>query len=327
MNLIKVNNISISKTVDFFIIKFLGEKRLSLKKVDQNNRKKYAYLEAWVSIISNLVLAIIMFIFGLMLNSISLLANATHTASDMLSSIIILIGFKLSGLPADKKHPFGHGRIEFISTALIAIILMIVGVEFGINAYHRFTANIEVKGDYVIAVIMFVSAFFKIWMSLFSLDLGNRINSSALIADSWHHKADGIAMFLVVIAIMASKFKYYRVDALFGFVISLLIIFTGINILKDSFSKLIGEIPDENLLKEIKDVALLVPGAISVHKIKIHNYGDFKEISLHVQIKNNLSLVKAHNLSEKVERLIESKTYCKALVHVEPIDSTYNDSL
>lgn len=317
----------ISKIVDFFIVKFLGEKRLSLNKIDKDNRKKYAYLEAWVSIISNLVLAIIMFIFGLMLNSISLLANAAHTFSDMFSSVIILIGFKLSSLPADKKHPFGHGRIEFISTALIAIILIVVGVEFGINAYHRFIANIEVKGNYVIAVMIFGGAFFKIWMSLFSLELGNRINSSALIADSWHHKADGIAMFLVVIAIMASKFKYYRVDALFGFVISLLIIFTGINILKDSFSKLIGEMPDKNLLKEIKDIAVSVPEVISVHKIKIHNYGDFKEISLHVQLKNNLSLVKAHNLSEKVERLIESKTYCKALVHEEPIDSPHNDNL
>jgi cation diffusion facilitator family transporter len=225
----------INKIVDFFIAKFLGEKALSLNKIDKNNRKKYAYLEAWISIVSNLILAIIMFIFGLMLNSISLLANATHTFSDMLSSVIILIGFKLSSLPADKKHPFGYGRIEFISTALIAIILMVVGVEFGINAYHRFIANVEVKGDYVIAVIMFGGAFFKIWMSLFSLELGNRINSSALIADSWHHKADGIAMFLVVMAIIASKFKYYRVDALFGFVISLLIIFIGINILKDSF--------------------------------------------------------------------------------------------
>lgn len=311
----------INKIVDFFIAKFLGEKRLSLNKIDKDSRKKYAYLEAWISIISNLVLAIIMFIFGLMLNSISLLANAAHTFSDMLSSFIILIGFKLSGLPADKKHPFGHGRIEFISTALIAVILIVVGVEFGINAYRRFIANIEVKGDYVIAIIIFGSAFFKMWMSLFSLELGNRINSSALIADSWHHKADGMAMFLVAIAIVASKFKYYRIDALFGFIISLLIIFTGINILKDSFSKLIGEMPDENLLKEIKGIVLSASGVISMHKIKIHNYGDFKEISLHIQIKNNLSLVKAHNLSEEVERLIESKTYCKALVHVEPIDS------
>jgi len=322
-----VNNISISKIVDFFIVKFLGEKSLSLNKIDKDNRKKYAYLEAWVSIVSNLVLAIIMFIFGLMLNSISLLANAAHTFSDMVSSVIILIGFKLSSLPADKKHPFGHGRIEFISTALIAILLMVVGVEFGINAYHRFTANVEVKGDYIIALIMLGSAFFKIWMSQFSLELGNRINSSALIADSFHHKADGIAMFLVMVAIIASKFKYYRVDSLFGFIISLLIIFTGINILKDSFSKLIGEKADENLLKEIKDTALLVPGVISVHKIKVYNYGDFNEITLHIQVKNNLSLVKAHSLSEKVERLIESKTYCKTTVHIEPIDSPYNDNL
>lgn len=318
----------INKIVDFFIVKFLGEERLSLNKIDKDNRKKYAYLEAWVSIISNLILAIIMFIFGLILNSISLLANAAHTFSDMLSSVIILIGFKLSSLPADKKHPFGHGRIEFISTAFIAIILIVVGVEFGVTAYHRFfIANIEVIGNYIIAVIIFWGAVFKIWMSLFSLELGNRINSPALIADSWHHKADGMAMFLVVIAIMAAKFKYYRADALFGFVISLLIIFTGIAILKDSFSKLIGEMPDKNLLKEIENITLLVPGVISLHKIKIHNYGDFKEISLHVQTKDNLSLVKAHNLSEKVERLIESKTYCKALVHVEPIDFPYNDNL
>jgi cation diffusion facilitator family transporter len=298
---------------------FIKGDKLLKKVTDIELRKKYVYLEAWLSIIGNLILAGIMVFLALLLNSIALLANAAHTASDVVSSVVVLLGFKFSSSPADDKHPYGHGRVEFLATLIISALLMVVGVEFGINAYHRYLANSMVQGSYLVVVIMIFFSLFKEWMAEFSAELGRRANALVLIADAWHHKTDGIAMMIVVIAILSSKYGYYRVDAILGMGISILIIYTGTKMLKGSLSKLIGEASEEDILEDIKNSIHSIPEVVSVHKIKIHDYGSYKEVTLHIQLENSLGLVEAHSISEKVERKIESKIHCKAIVHAEPL--------
>lgn len=309
----------VSKSVDFLIIKFLKESKLDKRVTNPTLRKKYAYLEACVSIIGNLFLATIKIFLGLMLNSISLLADAAHTAADVMTSIVVLLGFKISSSPADEKHPYGHGRIEFIASLVISVMLLYVGVEFGKSSFSRFITNEAVKGSYAVAVIMVIAAVFKEWMSRFSIDLGNRTNASALIADAWHHRTDGIASVLVAIAIIASQYGYYKIDAIFGLGVSALIIYTGIKIANDSISKLIGEAPEGEELENIESSALSVIGVSGVHKVNIHDYGSYKEISLHIQVNDDLTLIKAHDISEEVERAIEKNTDSKVIVHVEPL--------
>lgn len=315
-----MNNI-VSKSTDHLIVRFVKDKSLSKKVTDPVLRRKYAYLEAWVSIIGNIVLAGIKTVLGLMLNSISLLADAAHTAADVLTSVVVLLGFKLSSSPADKKHPYGHGRIEFIATLIISIMLFVVGLEFGKSSYDRLISNTAVKGSYIVACVMVFGAIFKEWMARFSVDLGKRTNASALVADAWHHRTDGIASVLVAVAIIASQFGYYRVDAVFGLLVSALIVYTGINISIGSISKLIGEVPEEEELKDIECIAMSISGVFGIHKVNIHNYGSHKEISLHVQVDNKMSLENAHSISEQVERAIEAKIDCSATVHIEPLKS------
>lgn len=311
----------VSSSTDYLIVKFIKGCKPEKKVTDPTLRRKYAYLEAYVSIAGNLVLAVIKALLGLMLNSISLLADAVHTASDVLTSIVVLLGFKLSSSPADEKHPYGHGRIEFIATLVISIMLLAVGFEFGKSSYARLMSNAEVKGSYMVAFVMVLGTILKEWMARFSIDLGNRTNSSALVADAWHHRTDGIASILVAVAIIASQYGYYKVDAILGLMVSALIAYTGISISKDSISKLIGEVPEEDELKGIENIASSVSGVFSVHKVNVHNYGCHKEISLHVQVDNGMSLVKAHDISEQVERTIEANMDCKATVHIEPLSS------
>lgn len=313
-----MNNI-ISRSTDFMIRKFLRISNAEKKVNDPLLRKKLAYLEAWVSIFGNTLLAAVKIIFGLLLNSISLLADAAHTASDVITSIVVLFGFKLSSSPADEKHPYGHGRIEFIATFIISVMLIFVGVEFGISSYTRLIENTAVKGSFLVAIVMVIGAVIKEWMARFSIDLGNRTNASALIADAWHHRTDGIASILVAVAIVASQFGYYKVDAILGLAVSVLIIYTGVSIAFGSMSKLIGEMPESDELKGIENIALSVIGVSGVHKIRIHNYGNHKEILLHVQVDDKLSLTKAHEISEEVERAIESNMDSTATVHVEPL--------
>lgn len=313
-----MNNL-VSRSTDSLIGLFIKGGKLEKRVADPLLRRKYAYLEAYVSIFGNLLLAIVKIIMGLMLNSISLLADAAHTASDVMTSIVVLLGFKLSSSPADDKHPYGHGRIEFIATLIIAIMLLAVGVEFGKSSYTRLISNTAVRGSYLVALAMVFGAVFKEWMARFSADLGDRINASALVADAWHHRTDGIASILVAIAIVASQFGYYKVDAVFGLFVSALIIYTGISIALEAISKLIGEVPEEDELKCIEKIALSVSGVFGVHKVNVHSYGCHKEISLHVEVHNDISLVKAHDISEQVERTIEANIGCRATVHIEPL--------
>lgn len=280
-------------------------------------RKQVAYLEAWFSIFGNLFLAIIKGVLGVMVNSISLLADAVHTASDVITSIVVIAGFKLAALPADKKHPHGHGRIEFIATLIISILLAIVGVKFGIDSNTRLKANTPVAGSYFVVMVMLLAALFKELMSRFSIDLGQRISSSTLIADAWHHRTDAIASVLVAVAILASRFGYYRVDAILGFCVSGLIIWTGIEIFKDSCSKLIGE-SDPGQIQEIDRLALGIPGVIATHDISVHDYGANKVVVVHIEVDKELSLVKAHDIAKLVEYNINQRLYCSSTtVHVD----------
>lgn len=313
-----MNNL-VTKSSDHLIVKFIKNVKPENKVSDPIIRRKYAYLEAYVSIVVNLLLAVIKVILGLLLNSISLLADAAHTASDVLTSIVVLLGFKLSSSPADKKHPYGHGRIEFIATLIISIMLFIVGVEFGKSSYTRLISNAEVKGSIIVVIIMILGALIKEWMARFSIDLGNRTSSSALVADAWHHRTDGIASILVAVAIITSYYGYYKVDAIFGLLVSALIIYTGVSISSSAISQIIGEVPAEDELNDIASIALSVSGVSCVHKVNVHSYGCHKEISLHVQVDNAMSLMKAHDISEQVERTIEANMDCRAIVHIEPL--------
>jgi cation diffusion facilitator family transporter len=313
-----MNNL-ISKSTDFFISRFVNGANDGGKVTDPIIRRKYAYLEAYVSIVGNLILAALKMVLGLLLNSISLLADAAHTAADVMTSIVVLLGFKLSSTPADEKHPYGHGRVEFIATFIISLMLLVVGFEFGKSSYVRLISNIQVKGSIIVVLIMILGALIKEWMARFSIDLGKRTNSSALVADAWHHRTDGIASILVAVAIIASYYGYYKVDAIFGLLVSALIIYTGVSISLSTISQIIGEVPAEDELNDIESIALSVSGVSSVHKVNVHNYGCHKEISLHVQVDYDMSLVKAHDISEQVERTIEANMDCKAIVHIEPI--------
>lgn len=318
----------IDKIINYMISNFLKESNFEKKVTEPTLRKKFAYLESWVSIISNLILAVLKVIMGLALNSISLLADAAHTSADVATSVVVLLGFKFSSSPADEKHPYGHGRIEFIATLVISIMLILVGIEFGKSSYTRLIENTAVKGSYSVAVIMVISALFKELLSQFSIELGNRTNASALIADAWHHRTDAIASVLVAIAIIASKFGYYKIDAIFGLGVSALILYTGIAIALDPISKLIGEVPEDDELKDIENYALSVCGVLSIHKINVHSYGSYREVSLHIQVDDNMSLIEAHDISEQVEKVLSENTPCsRVTVHVEPLNNLYYDKV
>lgn len=281
------------------------------------SRKYYAFLEAWVSIIGNTALFIIKIILGLITNSISLLADSVHTLSDVLTSVVVLIGFKISGKPADEEHPFGHGRMETIATLIIAVLLLVVGFNFCHASIKRLIHPPVVVGTFFAAWVMVISAIAKEWMARFSFDLGKKIESSTLMADAWHHRSDAVASILVVIAIIAAHFGYFRLDAVFGVMVSLLILWVGLKFLKTSTSYLIGEVPKVEFIEKIRSLTLEIPEIKGVHDILVHNYGERSIISLHIEVAKNLSLEQAHSLASTVENKIASSLDASVVTHVD----------
>ncbi len=286
--------------------------------IDPDIRTQYAYLEAWVSIIGNLVLSVVKIALGLLLNSISLLADAAHTAADVLTSVVVLVGFRMAKAPADEKHPFGHGRVEFLSSLLIAVLLMLVGAEFGWTSYQRLIEGTAVKGSLTVAIVMLVGAAFKEWMTGFATFLGKKASAQALIGDAWHHRTDAIASALVAIAIIASGYGYFWVDAVLGMGVSALIIYTGLSLASAASSSLIGEQAPESLVADINDAVLNCDGVKGLHKVMVHDYGGRKSVSLHIQVSDDLSLLESHRIASGVELAVRARIPADIVVHVEP---------
>lgn len=285
---------------------------------DPDVRARYAYLEAWVSIIGNTVLATVNFAMGVLLNSIALMANATHTAADVLTSVVVLFGFREARRPADEEHPYGHGRVETIATLIIAVLLIMVGVEFAKSSVERLISRVSIQGSITAACILIVAGVIKEWMARFSMGLGNAICASALQADAWHHRSDGIANWMVAVSLILGRFGYGWLDAVFGLGVSALILYTGYELAKSASSTLIGEKPDDELVASVKELVLSVPNVKSTHKLSLHDYGGNRILTLHIQVPDNLHVDESHAIAGTVKRLVKERLKIETVVHVEP---------
>lgn len=302
----------------WLIRKYTSQTDTTAAVVEPDIRTEYAYLEAWVSVAGNILLSAVKIAFGLFLNSISLLADAAHTAADVLTSVVVLVGFRMAKAPPDERHPFGHGRMEFISTLIIAALLIAVGAKFGVSSYTRLLSDTPVKGSLAVAAVMLVGAAFKEWMTRFAIYLGVKANAQALIGDAWHHRTDAIASGLVAVAIVASGYGFYWVDAALGLGVSVLILYTGITLAMAASSSLIGENAPESLVTDISETVLNCNGVKGLHEVTVHDYGGRKSVSLHIQVDDDLSLVESHRIATEVEEAVKSRLPADIVVHVEP---------
>jgi cation diffusion facilitator family transporter len=286
---------------------------------EEPSRKSIGYLEAWVSIIGNLLLFIVKLLMGLAINSLSLIADAFHSLSDVLTSVVVIAGFKLGGQPPDKEHPFGHGRVETIATLIIAFILLIVAYQLGKQAITRIIAPKKVEFSYIAVIFMITSAGFKEWMATFSIFLGKKINSSSLIADAWHHRSDAVASLFVGLGLIFMRFNIYRVDGILAVCVAILIGWVAVELTISSSNTLIGTAPDQKLIDKIKEASLSITGVINVHDIFVHDYQTNKVISLHVEVNENLSLDEAHNIATGVENKVKEVAEAFSVTaHIDP---------
>jgi len=290
---------------------------------NSNNTARYrtsmGYIEGFVSIILNILLFGFKYWIGLKTFSVAIIADAWHTLSDSLTSVIVIIGFWVTSQPADEKHPFGHGRIELVSSVVIGTLLAIVGFNFLMESVERFINQQSANYQYFAAVLFIGSTIVKEGLAQFSIRIGKKINSYALLADGWHHRSDAIVSFIILIGIFAGTY-YWWVDSLLGIIVSLLIFYTTYQILKKAISELIGEEADNELKSRIRKLAKSnISRDLRVHHLHLHKYGNTKELTFHICLPGDMDLDDAHQVASVLEEKIKEEMDINATIHVEPL--------
>jgi len=290
---------------------------------DLKVRARYGLLEGWVSIVINVLLFFIKGALGLATTSISLIADAIHTLADTATSIVVIIGFKIAKKPSDKEHPFGHGRMEAIATLIIAVLLMVVGVEFIKSSIDRIIHPTSISASWLVLTIIIITIIIKELLALFARELGIMINSKTLRADFLHHRSDVIATALVVVALISSRYGYTRIDGVAGILVALLIIYFGYSILKESVTPLLGEAPSKEIIQKIEKIAKSCKGVYGIHDVIVHHYGQERLVSLHIEVSDDETPAKLHDISEDVELKIGEETNSTVVVHLDPLTKSH----
>lgn len=287
------------------------------KKTDSS--KKIAYLQAWISIALNGLLFVFKYWAGTVTGSLALMADAWHTLSDSLSSIIVLIGTKISHKPPDKEHPFGHGRAELIAAIIIGVILGLIGFEFAKDSIARL-ANHEsvVFGKFAIWVTS-ISIVVKESLAQFSFWASRKTGNISLKADGWHHRSDAISSLIILAGIFAGSY-FWWIDGVLGLIVSLLIFYAAYEIIMEGTDPLLGEKPGKDLLKRIKSIAKKSCGQNAhVHHVHMHRYGRHIELTMHIKLPKNTTLENAHYVADEIESKIYKQLNIEATIHMEPI--------
>lgn len=284
-------------------------------------RTDYGILSGFVGIACNVVLSATKITIGLIINSISVMADGFNNISDAASSIISLIGVKLAGRPADKEHPFGHGRFEYISALAVAFLILQVGFSLLQSSFKKVLHPEEISFNPVLVIILFLSVFIKVWMMLFNRKLGKRINSTVMIATSCDSRNDVIVTTATIISAIVGGLTGLKVDGYMGLLVSLFVMFSGIRIAKDTLEPLLGQAVDREIFNKITGMVLSYEGIIGTHDLIIHNYGPtYRMATIHVEVPNDMNFEKAHETIDQIERDALSKLDLFLVIHMDPIE-------
>lgn len=304
---------------------------------DEKVREKHGLLAAVFGIISNLILVVLkvtvafLLALGVVSNNpeasllavlpMALIGDAINNLSDMASSVVTLVGFKIAAKPADKEHPFGHERIEYIAGLIVSTIVMVLAVELFRDSLEKVIAGEQVQYELVTVIILGVSVLIKGVQSYFNFEMGKAISSSALKATSLDSLTDAIGTFLIMISgILSLTLKWNFLDGYMGIVIALFVLYSGIKMMKETADPLIGEKNDTRIQSEVVNDVLSHSDIKGVHDVLCHSYGPTKFfVSLHAEIDQKMDILKAHEIVDEIEEEIRKKFHIEITIHMDPI--------
>ena len=272
-----------------------------------------------ISLVLNALLALVKGTLGIASGSVGLIADAVHSLGDAGSSLIVLAGFRIAAKPADREHPFGHGRAEHIATSFLAALLLATAFEFGKTSIERLQHPQPVAASLGVFLALVVTIACKEWLFAYTLRKAKEIDSDALRADAWHHRSDSISTLLVILGLIGSRFGLARFDAIAGLLVALLITHFAVQLLRASISRLLGEAPTAEEIAAITARARAVPGVLGVHDVIVHRYGERRWVSLHIDVAGELSATQLHSISDETERQLDGGDPGTVIVHADPL--------
>lgn len=301
---------------DYLIKRFIKD----YEKIDNIRvRTQYGFLSGIVGIIVNLVLCGVKLTIGFLSGSISIIGDAIHNLADGGASVVTMLGFKLASRPADQEHPFGHGRIEYVAGLIIAMAIILIGVELMKSSIEKIITPEEVVSSPEAIGILILSVILQLWLGLFNRGLGKRINSTAMMAASTDSLSDCVAT-VVVIACQIIHYLYgMDFDAQAGVVVALFILHSGWDAASDTLQPLLGQPPEPEFIRGIRCAALRNSDIIGIHDLIVHNYGPGRVfVSFHAEVDANMDIMSAHDIVDKMEEQLSNEFKAVFTIHMDP---------
>lgn len=287
-------------------------------------RSNYGNLGSITGIICNLMLCIFKIVIGSIVGSISITADGLNNLSDMGSSVITMVGFKLSNKPADSDHPFGHGRMEYMSAFIVAILILLVGFELLKSSVTTLINQTPAPTYSLVSIIILaVSILLKFWMFLFNRKIGKKIESDSLIATAQDCLNDVVATTVILLAAGVTYFfdPPFNLDAVMGIAVAIFILISGINTAKETLNSILGAPPQKELIENIEKSIMSYPEFVGIHDLIIHNYGPGRQFaSVHVEVPQDIDIVKCHEQIDLCEKKIGEELHIQLVIHMDPID-------
>ncbi len=291
-------------------------------------RQSYGMLSGAFGIAFNIILVIFKMIAGVLSGSIAVFSDALNNLSDVTSSVVTLIFFKLSGRDADEEHPFGHGRLEYVAGLIVSLLIIIMAVELLNGSIMKIIHPEDVELSFVIVLILVVSIFIKFIMFASYMQTAKLIDSATIRSAAMDSLSDVLSTSIVLVSLIIFEVTKINVDGYAGIVVALFIFKTGIDAAKDTINPLLGEPPSREFLREIERTVLTHECVLGIHDIVVHNYGPSRVMmSLHVEVPSDENLITIHDIIDEIEKELRQKYHCTAVIHMDPVDSSDSEAM
>lgn len=284
-------------------------------------RRAYGTLGSVVGIIFNLILAIGKYTVGFLFGAISLMADGINNLSDAGSQIISFISFKMAAKPADRDHPFGHARIEYVASMIVSFFILLVSWNLLFDSVDKILdPEIKTEFSWLMIIVLGVSVVVKLWLCYFNRRLANKINSSVMKATAADSLSDAIATSAVLVAMLVFKFTGFDADGYMGIAVAVVIFIAGIKILNETKNAILGESADPEVVENVKRIVSEFPGALGIHDMVVHSYGPGQTIvTLHIEVDGDKSVFDSHDMIDMIERRLNTELGIQSNIHMDPI--------
>lgn len=287
---------------------------------DLSVRTAYGTLCGILGILFNIILFAIKLFAGFISGAISIISDAFNNLTDAASSIITLLGFRIANQKADKDHPFGHGRIEYVSGLIVSMLIILVGFELGKGSVEKIFEPKAIDFSYITTAILAISILIKAYMAFYNFRIGKKLSSAAMRATAVDSLCDCIATCAVLICLLISKFTGINLDAYCGLLVSAFILFSGIRAAKETVDPLLGTPPSKEFIDKISEIVYSYDGVAGIHDLVVHDYGPGRTmISLHAEVASDVDILVAHDMIDEIEMKLRNELKCEAVIHMDPI--------